>query len=58
LTRRGERKLQLYTIVHDFRSDPAAFAAFEADQAVSFHRPQRARQSGFGLARKARQLVE
>jgi hypothetical protein len=58
LARQRERQVQFHPVVHDLRYDPAALAAFEADQAVALHRAQRAREVGFGLAGDPRQLVE
>src|SRR5437762_12484225 len=44
--------------MHHLGRDPPALTAFEADQAVAFHRPQGARQIGFRLAGDTRQFLE
>jgi len=54
----GERQVQLHAVIHHFRRDPSALAAFEEDEPVALHGAQGARQVGFGLAGEPRQLVE
>src|ERR1700730_3484865 len=44
--------------MHYLGRDAAALAAFKADQAVAFHRSQRARQVRLGLAGDTSQFVE
>src|SRR5437764_770269 len=44
--------------MHHLGRDPPALTAFEADQAIAFHRPQGARQIGFRLAGDTRQFLE
>ncbi len=53
-----ERQVEFHPVVHDLRRDAAPLAAFEADQAVAFHGPQRARQVRLRLAGDPRQFVE
>jgi hypothetical protein len=58
--RQRKRQVQFHPVVHQLGCDAAALAAFEADQAIAFHRSQRARQVRLGLAGAGdpRQLVQ
>jgi hypothetical protein len=58
LPRQRKGQVQLDAVVYHPGGDAAARAAFEADQAVAFHGPERARQVRLGLAGDAGQLVE
>src|ERR1700716_2353120 len=58
LTRQRKRQVQLHPVVHHLRRDAAALAAFKADQAITFHRSERAREVRLGLAGDTGQFVE
>ena len=54
----GEWQVRLNPVVHHLWRDASAFTAFEAGEAIAFHRSSCARQIGSGLVDEACQLVE
>lgn len=51
VARQRERQIEFHPVVHDLRRDAAPLAAFESDQAVTFHGPQRAGEVGLRPSR-------